>query len=260
MSVIDRFRLDGKRAFISGGSRGLGREMALALAEAGADIVLVARSKDSLGRTAADIQAIGRKAATICADMTDPNVCQDACEQAISEFGPIDILVNNVGGRRENAKIENQSTESWHALFGFNTASCFTCTRIVGMTMLARGKGGRILNVASVSAWKVMRDMGGRHYETAKAAVVQFTRAAAADWAPRGVTVNAICPGVFMTEANERWARMNPELLSGLLKQVPMGRFGQPDEIGPLAVYLACDAARYVTGAMFVIDGGYSLW
>ena len=178
----------------------------------------------------------------------------------MAEFGPIDILINNVGGRRENTPVEKQSVEDWQRLLGFNATSCFVCTRMIGGAMVAAGKGGRVINMASVSAWKVLRGMGGRHYEAGKAAVAQFTRSAAADWAEHGVTVNAICPGIFMTEANERWARTNPDLLNALLAQVPMGRFGRPDEIGPLAVYLASDAARYVTGAMFVIDGGFSLW
>jgi NAD(P)-dependent dehydrogenase (short-subunit alcohol dehydrogenase family) len=104
------------------------------------------------------------------------------------------------------------------------------------------------------------RNIGGRHYETAKAAVVQFTRATAADWAPYGVTANAICPGVFMTEPNQRWARERPEVIEGIAERTPMGTTGAPEDIGPLAVYLACDASRFMTGAVLVIDGGYTLW
>jgi NAD(P)-dependent dehydrogenase (short-subunit alcohol dehydrogenase family) len=259
MGVLDLFRLDGKRAFISGGSRGLGREMALALAEAGADIVLTGRDPESLATTAADIRARGRNASAIACDMSDARAAQDACDRTLGDIGAIDILVNNVGGRRESTPVAEQRLEDWQRLLDLNLLSCFVCTRTIGAAMLAGGRGGRIINIASVSAWKVLPGMGGRHYEAAKAAVLQFTRATAADWAAHEVTVNAICPGIFMTEANERWAVSKPEVMESFLARVPMGRFGRPDEIGALAVYLASDASRYVTGAAFVIDGGFSL-
>jgi len=259
MGVLDLFTLDGKRVFISGGSRGLGREMALALADAGADIVLTGRDPASLATTAADIRGRGREAWTYACDMSDPNAARDACARALRDVGAIQVLVNNVGGRRESTPVAEQSLEDWQRLLDFNLRSCFVCTRVIGEAMLAAGQGGRIINVASVSAWKVLPGMGGRHYEAAKAAVLQFTRATAADWASRQVTVNAICPGIFMTEANERWASSKPEVMRSFLARVPMGRFGKPAEIGPLAVYQASEASRYVTGAAFVIDGGFDL-
>jgi gluconate 5-dehydrogenase len=259
MGVLDLFKLDGRRVFISGGSRGLGREMALALAEAGADIVLTGRDPASLGTTAADIRARGRQAWTFACDMSDPLAARDACERTLREVGSLHVLINNVGGRRESTPVAEQTLEEWQRLLDLNLRSCFLCTRVIGESMLAGGQGGRIINIASVSAWKVLPGMGGRHYEAAKAAVLQFTRATAADWASRGVTVNAICPGIFMTEANERWANAKPEVMESFLARIPLGRFGLPDEIGPLAVYLASDASRYVTGAAFVIDGGFSL-
>ena len=126
--------------------------------------------------------------------------------------------------------------------------------------MLARGRGGRIINIASMSGLIVNRGIGGRTYETAKAAVIHFTRATAADWAPRGVTVNAICPGFFMTEPNQSWAAEHPKLFEMYKDQIPLGDFGEAEDLGPLAVYLASDAARYVTGTMITIDGGYTLW
>ncbi|MFN5532856.1 MAG: SDR family NAD(P)-dependent oxidoreductase, partial [Planctomycetaceae bacterium] len=114
--------------------------------------------------------------------------------------------------------------------------------------------------VASISGLVANRGIGGRSYETSKAAVIAFTRATAADWAPHRVTVNAICPGGFMTEPNQRWASQNPEIIDTFKKQIPAGEFGQPEDLGPLAFYLACDASRYMTGASRVIDGGYTLW
>jgi gluconate 5-dehydrogenase len=257
--VLDRFRLDGKRLFITGGSRGLGREMALAIAEAGADVVLVGRDADSLARTAADIRARSRQAWTLQADAGTPEGCTRACQDALT-LGPIDILINNIGGRRVNVPIEEETLADWQALMDLNLTSTFLCTKLVGGAMLARGRGGRVINIASVSGLIANRGVGGRHYETAKAAVLQFTRATAADWAPRGVTVNAILPGGFMTEPNQRWAREQPEIIRTFESQVPMGAFGQPEDLGPLAVYLASDASRYMTGAALVIDGGYTLW
>jgi gluconate 5-dehydrogenase len=259
MSVLDRFRLDGRRAFITGGSRGLGREMALALAEAGADLVLVGREPESLARTAEDIRARGRQAWTIRADAADPAECERACAEALA-LGPIDILLNNIGGRRVNVPLQEESLAVWREMMDLNLTATFLCTKLVGGAMVARGQGGRVINTASISGLIANRGIGGRHYETAKAAVIHFTRAVAADWAPHGVTVNAILPGMFMTEPNQRWAREQPLMIEASRAAIPMGDFGAPEDLGPLAVYLASGASRYMTGAALVIDGGYTLW
>jgi len=260
MSILDRFRLDGKRLLITGGSRGLGRQMALAVADAGADGVLVARDQKALDKTADEIRALGRRAWTIRADVSDAHQCETACRRALSEWGPIDILINNVGGRRENIATEDMPLETWRQLIDLNLTATFLCTKIIGGEMVRRGRGGRIINIASINAMVAGRGIAGRHYETAKGAVVQFTRAVAADWAPQGVTVNAICPGGFMTEPNIRWSKEHPAVIENFRKQIPLGDFGAPEDLGPLAVYLASDASRYMTGAALVIDGGYTLW
>jgi gluconate 5-dehydrogenase len=267
MSVLDRFRLDGKRLFITGGSRGLGREMALAIAEAGADVILVGRDADSLARTAADIRALGCQAWPLQADAATPADCERACRDALA-LGPIDILINNIGGRQVNVPIEDESLELWQQMLDLNLTSTFLCTKLIGGAMLAHGthgppgrpSGGRIINIASISGLIANRGVAGRHYETAKAAVLHFTRVTAADWAPHGVTVNAILPGGFMTEPNQRWAREQPDIITAFKAQIPMGDFGRPEDLGPLAVYLASEASRYMTGAALVIDGGYTLW
>lgn len=260
MSLQDCFSLAGRRLFITGGSRGLGREMALAIAEAGADVVLTGRNAESLEQTAADIRALGREATIIVADMGDPVACEAACLRALAENGPIDILINNVGGRLVNVPVQDQSLEDWQRILDLNLTSTFLCTKLIGGEMVKRGKGGRVINVASISGMIANRGIGGRSYETSKAAVIQFTRATAVDWAPHGVTVNAICPGGFFTEPNQRWSREHPEVIEEFLKAIPMGKFGDPEDLGPLAVYLASDASRYMTGASLVIDGGYTLW
>jgi NAD(P)-dependent dehydrogenase (short-subunit alcohol dehydrogenase family) len=259
MNVLDRFRLDGKRLFITGGSRGLGRAIALAAAEAGADVVLNGRDPDALARTAAEVRERGRQAWTFPGDVGQPTLCEDLCRRVLAEAGPIDVLVNNVGDRSVDVAVENADLDTWQRLVDLNLTHCFIATKIIGGAMLARGDG-RVINIASIAGLVALRGIGGRHYETTKAAVIQFTRATAADWAPRGVTVNAICPGIFMTEPNIAWTKTNPEMMEALLRAVPMGRAGEPQEIGPLAVYLASPASSYVTGATFVIDGGYTLW
>jgi len=258
MHVLDRFRLDGRKLLITGGSRGLGREMALAIAGAGADVILVGRHQESLDRTGADIRELGRSVWTIAADVGQPGECEATCRQAVDQFGPIDILINNVGGRRVDIPTESFPLDVWQSMIDLNLTSTFICTKVLGGEMIRRGHG-RIINIASISGMVANEGIGGRSYETAKAAVIQFTRATAADWAKHGVTVNAICPGVFMTEPNLRWARENPAVIERAKAQTPMPELGQPEDLGPLAVYLASDASRFMTGASLVIDGGYTL-
>jgi NAD(P)-dependent dehydrogenase (short-subunit alcohol dehydrogenase family) len=259
MNVLDRFRLDGRRLFITGGSRGFGRVIALAAAEAGADIVLNARNPDALAKTADEVRERGREVWTFAADVADPAQCEALCSRVLAEAGPIDILVNNVGGRSLDVAVEDTDLKTWQSFIDLNLTHVFICTKIIGGAMLGRGIG-RVINIASISGLVANRGIGGRHYETTKAAVIHFTRATAADWAPRGVTVNAICPGLFMTEPNVAWAKEQPGVIETFVRGVPMGRTGEPREIGPLAVYLASPASSYVTGAAFVIDGGYTLW
>jgi gluconate 5-dehydrogenase len=259
MSVLDRFRLNGRRFFITGGSRGLGRAMALALADAGADAILTGRVRDSLERTADEIRTLGRGADYIQADMSIPEECERVCAEALQR-APIDILINNIGGRRVDLPTQDMPLATWRQILDLNLTSTFICTKVIGGAMLERGKGGRIINIASISGMIANRDIGGRSYETSKAAVIQFTRAVAADWAKHGITVNAICPGGFLTEPNQRWLKTNPQAIETFRKQIPMGDLGQVEDLGPLAVYLASDASRYMTGAALVIDGGYTLW
>jgi gluconate 5-dehydrogenase len=260
MAVLDRFRLVGRRCVVTGGSRGLGREMALAIAEAGADLVLVGRDRGSLEATGTEIRRRGRTAALIQADVSQPLEAERACRTALEEHGPIHILINNVGGRRFDVPTEDFDLEQWQEIVDLNLTSTFICTKLIGGAMVRRGQGGRIINVASISGMVANRGIGGRSYEASKAAVIQFTRAVAADWAPHRVTVNAIAPGAFLTEPNVRWSKLKPAVLETFKAQIPMGEFGRPEDLGPLAVYLASDASRYMTGAVLVIDGGYTAW
>lgn len=258
--TLDRFRLDGRRALVTGASRGLGRCMALALADAGADVVITGRTQATLDAAADEIRGRGRRAWTVRADMGQPAGCEATCLAILGEHGPIDILVNNVGNRVGSHPIVEDTADTWREVMDLNLTSCAVATRIVGRAMLERAAGGRVINIASISALVANRGIGGRGYETAKAAVLHFTRCAAVDWAPHGITVNAICPGLFMTDTNREWNARRPEVIAEFVKHIPMGRPGEPEEIGPLAVYLASPASGYVTGAAFVIDGGYTAW
>ena len=260
MTYMEKFRLDGKLAVLTGASRGLGRVMALAIAEAGADVVITGRTEEALADTASEIRALGREVHTHKCDMSEPKACQEGFQNILDSFGPIDILVNNVGNRLSADAIVNQSLESWQHTIDTNLTSCFLGSKILGEAMIGRGKGGRIISTSSMNAFVSNRGIGDRAYEASKAAVLQFTKAAAADWAPYGVTVNAICPGLFMTDANREWNRKRPEVIETLVSGIPMGRAGEPEEIGALVVFLASDASSYMTGAGIVIDGGYTLW
>jgi gluconate 5-dehydrogenase len=233
--------------------------MAQALAEAGADLILVGRDGDSLTAARDELSATGRSVESLVGDVGEPAGAERVCAEALTRGGPIDVLVNNVGGRRIDAPTEDLPLADWQRILDLNLTSAFVLCQRLGRGMLERGRGS-IINVSSIAATIVSRGIGGRSYETAKAALSQFTRALAADWAPRGVRVNAIAPGVFETDPNKRWFGMKPDLRKTFLDLVPMGRFGEPSELGPLAVYLASDASSYMTGATLVIDGGYTLW
>jgi NAD(P)-dependent dehydrogenase (short-subunit alcohol dehydrogenase family) len=259
MSVWEKFRLDGRRALITGGSRGLGRAMAQALAEAGADLVLVGREQAHLQRAQRELKLLGRHVAYLAADLSIPGEAEQMCVAALAEHGPIHILINNVGGRRINVPTEEMAREDWQRLIDLNLTSAFLCTKLIGGAMVQR-RSGRIINVASICGQIATKGIHGRHYETAKAALVGFTKALAADWAPFGITVNAIAPGGFMTEPNRRWFVERPGFQKEIESLVPMGRLGEPDELGPLALFLASDASSYMTGSIVFIDGGYTLW
>ncbi len=224
-------------------SRGWAADMANGCAEAGADLVLVGRDEQNLRQAAAELSAPERSVVVLAADLSSPEEAERLCDRALTEAGPIDILINNVGGRRENIPTVDAASD----LACLDLVSSSFRVQAFGAAMLPR-KWGRIINVASISGQVAVRGIAGRHYETAKAALVGFTKAVAADWAAQGITVNAIAPGGFMTDANRRWFRERPEFIKEFETQIPLGRLGEPEEIGPLAVYLASEASRYMTG------------
>jgi gluconate 5-dehydrogenase len=259
MGVLDRFRLDGRKALITGGSRGLGRAMAQALAEAGADLILVGREADSLELARAELAALGRSVETVVGDVGTPAGAEAACDAALNRGRAIDVLVNNVGGRRVDIPTEDVPLAEWQKFFDLNLTSALVCCQKIGRGMLDRRRGS-VINVTSIVGPIVIKGIRGRHYETAKAALTALTKALAADWADRGVRVNAIAPGGFLTAPNRRWFVEKPDFRAAFEAHTPMGRLGEPEELGPAAVFLASDASSYVTGATLVVDGGFTLW
>lgn len=259
MAILDQFRLTGRRAVITGGSRGLGLEMARALGEAGAELVIASRGEEHLQQARAELAKSAPRVEAVVADLERPQGAEEFCQRVLAEHAPIDILINNVGGRRINFPTEDFPLDEWQRIVDLNLTQAFVCTKMIGGSMLPRKKG-RVINIASISGLVAGAQMRGRSYETCKAALAMFTKAVAADWAPHGVTVNAIAPGTFLTDANRRWFGERPELKAEIEGTVPMGRLGEPREIAGLALYLASDASSFMTGSLLVIDGGRTLW
>jgi gluconate 5-dehydrogenase len=259
MSTLDRFRLDGRTALVTGGSRGLGRVMARALADAGADLIVVGRDRDALEAVLAELSGLGRSVWVIPGDVGTPEGAAAVCDAALKLGREIDVLINNVGGRRQDVPTEDFPLDEWRKLLDLNLTSALVCCQKLGRPMLARRRGA-VVNVTSIAGPIAIKGIRGRHYETAKAALAALTRSLAADWAPHGVRVNAIAPGVFETDPNRKWFANKPEFRELFLGHIPLGRLGRPDEVGPAAVFLASDASSYVTGATLVVDGGYTTW
>jgi gluconate 5-dehydrogenase len=259
MNVVDMLRLDGRRAVVTGGSRGLGLEMARALGQAGAELIITSRDAAQLDAACRELRESSPSVTPVMGDLATPEGATRFCEEILANHAPVDILVNNVGGRRVNFPTEEMPLEDWQRIVDLNLTQAFICTKLIGGDMLPR-RQGRVINVASISGFVAGKLMRGRSYETCKAALAMFTKAVAADWAPHNVTVNAIAPGAFLTDANRRWIGERPELKAEIEGRIPMGRMGDPHEIGALALYLASDASSYMTGSVVVIDGGFLLW
>lgn len=252
-SVKDLFSVEGQVAFVTGGGRGIGKVFCLALAEAGADVAVIDIDPETASQTAGEIEAMGRRALAIKADVTKPEEVENAVQRTVERFGRIDILVNNAGiCIHENA--ENMTDEQWEAVMDVNLKGVFNCCRAVGRVMIKQG-GGKIINVASMSALIVNRPQNQVAYNASKAGVVMLTKSLAVEWARYGIRVNAISPGYTLTEMTKKVSHLFPVWKP----MIPMGRLCEPEELRGALLFLASDASSYVTGHNLVVDGGYTL-
>jgi 7-alpha-hydroxysteroid dehydrogenase len=250
VSVLDAFRLDGKVAIVTGAGRGIGASIARTFADAGANIVLTARTKDQLDEVAADVRAVGREALVIPADVNDNDVLQDIVARTVAELGRIDVVVNNAGGTMPRPFLDT-SPGFFERSFHFNVTTAFVLSKAATPHLLATGEGA-IVNISS--AIGRLRDRGFVAYGTAKAALSHMTRLTAADLAPK-VRVNAIAVGSIATSALET-VLDNPEIRDEMVRRTPLKRLGRPEDIALCALYLASPAGSFVTGKLFEVDGG----
>jgi 2-deoxy-D-gluconate 3-dehydrogenase len=250
--ALDAFRLDGSVALVTGASAGLGAAMAIALAEAGADVAVHGNTRSS-SDTCRRIESLGRRGAAVSGDLTDRGVSARLVADTVAALGRIDILVNNAGVIRRAPALD-YTDEDWDLLLEVDLTSAFRLAQAAARHMIAAGTGGRIINITSLLAFQ-----GGilvPAYAAAKGGLAQLTKALANEWAPKGINVNAIAPG-YMDTDNTEALRNDPVRSRQILDRIPAGRWGQPADIAGAVVFLASPAARYVHGHVLAVDGGW---
>ncbi|MCM3541913.1 SDR family oxidoreductase [Priestia megaterium] len=249
--TVDLFSLDGKVAAITGATRGIGRSMAIALAEAGSDIALLQRSKEFLG-VKEEIERLGRKCFIVNCDLENVSEVSEAISSVVAYFGKLDILVNNAGIQRRSPAVDF-AEEDWDAVMNVNLKTVWLLCQQAGRQMLKQGNG-KIINMASLLSYQ-----GGitvPAYAAAKGGVAQLTKALSNEWAAKGVNVNGIVPGYIATDMNE--ALINDETRSRqIIERIPAGRWGQADDFKGAVVFLASDASAYIHGHLLAVDGGW---
>lgn len=250
--ILDKFSLEGKTGIVTGASRGLGRGIATALAQAGADLVIASRTKSVLEKTAKEIREFGYRVIPVVADVSKKEDIQAMVDRAMEEFGEIGFLFNNAGITRR-CPSENYSEEDWDDVINVNLKAVFLCSQMVGRIMIKQG-GGKIINTSSLIA------VGGGKtipaYAASKGGVAQLTKALANDWAKYNIKVNAIGPGYFITDQTEP-LRKDKNRYKELSDRIPLGRWGNPEDLGGVAVFLASEASDYITGQTIFVDGGW---
>lgn len=250
--VLESFSLKGKNALVTGSSRGLGAAIAVALAQAGANVGCHGRSATG-NATAEDVRKLGGQSFYVTGDMSDPKLYSVLIGRTVEEFGSIDILVNNAGTIRR-APAAEYSQSDWDELIAVNLTSVFRLSQLAAQDMLKRGAKGKILNIASLLSFQ-----GGilvPAYAAAKGGVAQLTKALANEWASKGINVNAIAPGYMATD-NTAALRQDPQRSRQILERIPAGRWGEPADIAGAAVFLCSSASDYVHGHLLLVDGGW---
>jgi NAD(P)-dependent dehydrogenase (short-subunit alcohol dehydrogenase family) len=247
------FDLSGRTALVTGGSKGLGRTIAGALARAGADVAVTSRTQSDLDQVAEELRQHGHRALAVAADVANEDTIRRMVEQVVAEFGHIDILVNDAGMEGSGAIVEMEARH-WDTVMHVNLRGPMLCCKHVGPHMIQR-RSGKVINVASVLASRVARYVSA--YAASKAALVQLTRALALEWIRHNIQVNALCPGYFLTPMNEEFFKTQAG--HTLISKLPIGRLGEVHELEGAAVFLASDATSYITGTTLYVDGGHSL-
>jgi NAD(P)-dependent dehydrogenase (short-subunit alcohol dehydrogenase family) len=251
------FDLSGRTAVVTGAGRGLGREFALALARSGADVAISDIDPDTAKKTSAELtETTGKRSLAIQANVSDPEQVDRLANKIITEWGHIDILVNNAGINIRKPIIE-LTPEEFDFVYNVNFKGVFLCSRRFSTNMMKQ-QYGKIINIASVASMTIFQGMKMSPYYVTKAAVVQFTKAAAAEWAENGIRVNAISPGWFITDIN-RHLWKDPEFARKKLEHTPMNRVGEPKDLLGTLIYLASEASDFVTGQNIPVDGGYTV-